>query len=126
MGRQELRMRARREAKRRAGRGFTLVELLSTLAIIAVLFALLAPVIAQTRRKIRASACLSNLRQIGMATTLYTQDYDERYAGVSMEPYNWLPDVHQAYLKLGRVWICPSDTRAQAWDGRWNSPSFQA
>jgi prepilin-type processing-associated H-X9-DG protein len=45
----------------------------------AILSALLFPVFTQSREKARSMACLSNMRQIGTATTLYTTDYDERY-----------------------------------------------
>src|SRR2546429_1371192 len=60
-------------------RGFTLIELLVVIAIIAILAAILFPVFAQAREKARQSSCQSNLRQLGLATQLYAQDYDETY-----------------------------------------------
>ena len=66
--------------------GFTLIELLVVIAIIAILAAILFPVFAQAREKARAIACISNLKQIGLATMQYTQDYDETY------PDGWHPD----------------------------------
>jgi prepilin-type N-terminal cleavage/methylation domain-containing protein/prepilin-type processing-associated H-X9-DG protein len=57
--------------------GFTLIELLVVIAIIAILAAILFPVFAQAREKARAISCLSNEKQIGMATLMYAQDYDE-------------------------------------------------
>ena len=58
-------------------RAFTLIELLVVIAIIAILAAILFPVFAQARAKARQTACISNLKQIGTATLMYAQDYDE-------------------------------------------------
>jgi prepilin-type N-terminal cleavage/methylation domain-containing protein/prepilin-type processing-associated H-X9-DG protein len=60
-------------------RAFTLIELLVVIAIIAVLAAILFPVFAQAREAARKTACLSNMRQIGMATRMYMQDFDDRF-----------------------------------------------
>ncbi len=60
-------------------KGFTLIELLVVIAIIAILAAILFPVFAQAREKARAITCISNLKQIGLGTMQYVQDYDETY-----------------------------------------------
>ncbi len=57
--------------------GFTLIELLVVIEIIAILAAILFPVFAQARERARAISCISNLKQLGLATTMYAQDYDE-------------------------------------------------
>ena len=58
---------------------FTLIELLVVIAIIAILAAILFPVFAQARESARQTACLSNMRQIGLTLRMYVQDYDETF-----------------------------------------------
>lgn len=60
-------------------KGFTLVETLVVIAIIAILAAILFPVFAQAREKARQVDCISNIRQIGMGLMMYVQDHDEYY-----------------------------------------------
>ena len=57
--------------------GFTLIEVLVVIAIIAILAAILFPVFAQAREKARQTSCLSNLKQLGTAFNLYVDDWDE-------------------------------------------------
>jgi prepilin-type N-terminal cleavage/methylation domain-containing protein len=64
----------------RTKRGFTLIELLVVIAIIAILAAILFPVFARAREQARKISCVSNLKQIGTASMMYAQDYDEAYS----------------------------------------------
>jgi prepilin-type N-terminal cleavage/methylation domain-containing protein/prepilin-type processing-associated H-X9-DG protein len=57
--------------------GFTLLELLVVIAVLAILAALLFPAFARARETARRTVCLSNIKQIGLATLMYAQDYDE-------------------------------------------------
>ncbi|MBU0610035.1 MAG: type II secretion system GspH family protein, partial [Armatimonadetes bacterium] len=59
-------------------RGFTLIELLVVIAILGLLAAILFPVFARARESARRTVCRSNLKQIGNATMMYYQDYDEQ------------------------------------------------
>ncbi len=100
-------------------RGFTLIELLVVIAIIAILAAILFPVFARAREQARKAACGSNCRQIGLALTMYAQDYDEtlvmRYFGkdtTGKRDLSW-KDAMEPYLKSPDIYRCPSNPRAQ-------------
>jgi len=90
-------------------RGFTLIELLVVIAIIAILAAILFPVFARAREAARATQCRSNLKQLGSAVMMYTQDFDEvlpieRTVNPSMSLIQFL----DPYIKSKAVWDCPS------------------
>jgi prepilin-type N-terminal cleavage/methylation domain-containing protein len=119
-------------------RGFTLIEMLSVIAILAILAALLFPILSHAREKARTIQCTNNLMQLVEATGLYLQAFDERYPlgitadpttgnyrlGQFMEvPYHWRPSQSSVrreenatfwanaiaqYLDSYNLFACPS------------------
>ena len=98
---------------------FTLIELLVVIAIIAILAAILFPVFAKVREKARQTTCLSNLKQIGLAMTQYTQDNDESFP-VGVIPgglgQGWAGTIYP-YVKSTGAFKCPDDSTPQHTNG---------
>jgi prepilin-type N-terminal cleavage/methylation domain-containing protein/prepilin-type processing-associated H-X9-DG protein len=95
-----------------ARRGFTLIELLVVIAIIAILAAILFPVFAKARERARATGCVNNLKQIGLAMNLYYDDWDGTFQpqrGYEIKGANlgWTDRI-RAYNKTFGLFHCPS------------------
>lgn len=94
--------------------GFTLIEILVVLAIIAILAAILFPVFARARENARRAGCMSNEKQLGLAFMMYTQDYDERLPNYpSAGDSYWMAKAFP-YFNNYQVLRCPSAPPAKA------------
>jgi prepilin-type N-terminal cleavage/methylation domain-containing protein/prepilin-type processing-associated H-X9-DG protein len=108
--------------------GFTLIELLVVLALIALLAALLLPALSRAKEAARATQCLGQLRQLGVAVRLYADDHDDTFPrsqhsaathgelpwGRALAPLLGGTTTHWTHLLTG-VYRCPNDRRANAW-----------
>ncbi len=123
-------------------RGFTLIELLVVIAIIAILAAILFPVFAQARESARTTTCVSNMKQLGTATMMYVQDYDEKYpdqrdakgrlvdgvfplvVGKKPQGQNFYEELNP-YIKGDRIWLCPS-AQSNPYPGNKGEPALES
>lgn len=99
------------------GRGFSLIELLVAVAVIALLISIVLPALAAARASARRTMCLSNQRQLGLALQLYVNDQREwtpREAGRSEVPIAVAPPYNPQWPYVLRPYIDPAAT-AQGW-----------
>src|SRR5215471_13679033 len=74
-------------------KAFTLIELLVVIAIIAILAALLLPVLSKAKESGRRAACKSNVHQLGVAILIYTNENREKLPDMRQAPFSRLPPV---------------------------------
>ncbi|MDR3690334.1 MAG: prepilin-type N-terminal cleavage/methylation domain-containing protein [Fimbriimonas sp.] len=107
-------------------KAFTLIELLVVIAIIAILAAMLFPVFSQAKAAAKATACMSNMKQMGLALQMYVTDNDDRMfyrsgwvnsrsgntkilgPGDSANHYRWW-NLMMPYVKSKGILACPAD-----------------
>lgn len=108
-------------------KGFTLIELLVVIAIIAILAAILFPVIAAAKTNAHTVRCAANLRQIGMSCTLYLDDNGGRFSPwvgpatpQSPSGSSWLALLGK-YARTKLLSNCPLDEKHPTWVGYWKN-----
>jgi len=98
-------------------RAFTLIEVLVVIAIIAILAAILLPVLSSANARALRTTCMNNLRQINVAVRLYAEENGDVLPNIGLRTYSTYREAIKGYVGLNtpesaqdRIFICPADT----------------
>ena len=110
-----------------ASEGYSLIELLVVIAVVAVLGAMLLPALGHARAEAQKAMCMSNLRQLGVALHMYSQDKDGGYFPTEQLCGNPQPKLKTAlfpaYVDDRQVFYCPAANTVESY-ARSNDPSL--
>ncbi len=92
--------------------GFALIELLVVIAVIALLLAILMPALQKVRKQAKAVVCRTNLKQWGLAWSMYTDNNDQKLPDRRL--FDWMGLIESDYSRDRKILFCPMTTRTHA------------
>ena len=90
-------------------KGFTIIELLTVIAIITILISMLLPALSKAKQSAQKIQCVNNIRQLGMSAKMYADDNEEKFMARAGGAINFWPAQLSTYIVTTTFLRCPSD-----------------